>query len=575
MEQIEAGRHVGIEEARLGERQVDLHAGQAAGQRQGQILSIAEQVLLFVRNVGDHAFGRRIAAAERDFARRLLGEIDRDDDAIRRAALLARNLDRLEQAHRLQPLFGAGDQQAVEGIAFRELELAAHDVIGGADVAEDVDPLNIHTRAILQHVVDADRAVGNVPVQFWLHDGKRIAARCQLKSYGLDGLLDLAGIERVALERGHVAHKIVAVDLGDRGRHGDVAERVVVAFFYRERQIEALAATVEVSRRRDDLRIGIAVLHVELAQQLAIEIEPVGIVDVGRLEPGQPALLGRAHDFLQLRVGKGLVADEADVLDLGTRPFADFVDDVDAVLLEFDDLRLDGGGEQTLLLVHVQDALHVGLGLGLCEHGARAELDFALQRFVLDVLVAFEDDLVDDRVLDEEHDHDRAAALYAHVAEQTCFEELGDAVVGEAGVVGLADLQRKVRPHGLGLDAAVALNLNVRNRTTGGHGRGGREHRAGERRKTHEHGQRARTRRTSPSPRNYCHPKVPLIPDHRSPPVLLPVIRVKQTSSTRPVSSASVAANSARLLVLHQRPTPGASQPHVVPYHLTDIRRSD
>ena len=82
VEQVEAGGQVAVEEARLGEAQVDLQALERAGQLQAQELAVAHQVALGDANVADHAFRGRVAGAERQLAGRLLDHLDVEDDAI-------------------------------------------------------------------------------------------------------------------------------------------------------------------------------------------------------------------------------------------------------------------------------------------------------------------------------------------------------------------------------------------------------------------------------------------------------------------------------------------------------------
>ena len=125
----------------------------------------------------------------------------------------------------------------------------------------------------------------------------------------------------------------------------------------------------------DDARVGVAVLQVVLPQQLAIERQPVGVVDVGALEEVEQPGLGGGDDVAQLRVGERPVADEVDGLDLGRVALVDLEHEVHAVAVELDDLGLDDGGKAALPAVDVEDALHVGLRLGAGEDGARLELD--------------------------------------------------------------------------------------------------------------------------------------------------------------------------------------------------------
>ena len=93
-----------------------------------------------------------------------------------------------------------------------------------------------------------------------------------------------------------------------------------------------------------------------------------------------------------------LVADDVDGADLGGRALDDFEHQVDAVLVELDDLGLDRGGEAPAALVQFDDPVDVAANLGAGEDLARGKPDLGLDLVVLDALVAFKDDAVDDRI---------------------------------------------------------------------------------------------------------------------------------------------------------------------------------
>jgi hypothetical protein len=105
-----------------------------------------------------------------------------------------------------------------------------------------------------------------------------------------------------------------------------------------------------------------------------------------------------------------VVADEADAAHPGRRPFVDLEDDVDAILLERDDLGFDGGGEAAVAPVEIKDALDVALHLGARIDDARLQLHFLLQRIVAELVIALEGDAVDDRILDDPDDERVALA---------------------------------------------------------------------------------------------------------------------------------------------------------------------
>ena len=80
-------------------------------------------------DVADHAFTRRVAGTEGQLARGLLHQLDIEDHAIGRGARTALDLDRLEEAQALEALLGPIDHQRIVGVAFRQAELAADDVV--------------------------------------------------------------------------------------------------------------------------------------------------------------------------------------------------------------------------------------------------------------------------------------------------------------------------------------------------------------------------------------------------------------------------------------------------------------
>jgi hypothetical protein len=159
----------------------------------------------------------------------------------------------------------------------------------------------------------------------------------------------------------------------------------------------------------------------------------------------------------KLAVGEFVVADDVDLADLRLRPLGDLEDDVDAVLLELDDLRLDPGGEAALAAVELDDPGDVGARLGAGEDLARRELDLGVDLLVLEPLVALEDDAVDDRVLaDLDDDVAGIAAEDLDVGEQLGVVEVADRLIELLAVVGLADPKLHVGEDGLGLEPLVA-----------------------------------------------------------------------------------------------------------------------
>ena len=60
-------------------------------------------------------------------------------------------------------------------------------------------------------------------------------------------------------------------------------------------------------------------------------------------------------------VRKGIVADKADIFDAGFLAFLDLEYEIDAVVRQLDDLRIDRDVETAAAVIDLDNALHVGL----------------------------------------------------------------------------------------------------------------------------------------------------------------------------------------------------------------------
>src|SRR3546814_11600161 len=92
-------------------------------------------------------------------------------------------------------------------------------------------------------------------------------------------------------------------------------------------------------------------------------------------------LFGR-HLAAQFSIGELLIADDIDLPDFGFRPFINFKDDVDAILIQLHHLRINCCRETALTPVQFDNAGNVSPYLGPRKNLTRRQLDFRLNFFV-------------------------------------------------------------------------------------------------------------------------------------------------------------------------------------------------
>ena len=158
-----------------------------------------------------------------------------------------------------------------------------------------------------------------------------------------------------------------------------------------------------------DAEIGVAVLHVVAADRFLVGGEPIGIVDVGALEPRQDRKhRAGLHQVAQTVVRHRMVADEADFANSGLLALVDGEDEVDAAVGQLHQPLGHRGRIAAVLLVGLLDAADVGLRRRLVIGRVRLRLHFDFELVLLDVPVALEDDAIDDLRALAERDDDLA-----------------------------------------------------------------------------------------------------------------------------------------------------------------------
>ena len=194
------------------------------------------------------------------------------------------------------------------------------------------------------------------------------------------------------------------------------------------------------------------------AQEFAVESQSVGVVIVRCAEDFPPGALGGRHHGPQFGVREGPVADEVDSFDTSLAALVDLEHQVNAVLRQPNDLRLDTCGKQSGTAVDRDDPLHIGLHTGAREHGARPQLHFLQEILVLDLAVALEIDAIDDRIFFDLDHQCVAAAEDLHIREQPGPEQGFERSVDLHRIERIANRNLHIGSYGLRLDPLIAFN---------------------------------------------------------------------------------------------------------------------
>ena len=169
----------------------------------------------------------------------------------------------------------------------------------------------------------------------------------------------------------------------------------------------------------------------------------------------------------KIGIAEHLVADEVDAANLGDVALIDLEDQIDAVLIQRDDLGLDRRREAAASAVDIEDALGVGLHLGRGVDDARPQLDFGLQ--VASSMWLFPSNASRLMIGFSTTGTTRivAFAAEAHVGEQAGGEQVLERLVDARRIELIAGAELHVRTDGLGLDTLIALDPDVGDRLAG------------------------------------------------------------------------------------------------------------
>ncbi len=336
-------------------------------------------------------------------------------------------------------------------------------------IAVDVDPLDVDAWRLPDLESDVHRPGIGIALVARADVGERVAEVAGGLVEGCDCVLDRLGVEPVTLLFRYLLHDFLFGEVTKRARRVDRAELVPRPLLDDIGDDEVTAVRSEFGERRNHPEIRIALCQVESAKLLLVGGEPVRIVGVVGLEESKEAAgLARVHFLAEAIIVKGGVTDDVDLPNLGDRPFVDFENQVDPVLIELDDLGLDAGREPTLPLVQFDDPVDVGTDLRSRKDFARLELDFRADLVALQTLVALKNDPVDDRIFtDGDDDIARVRAGDDDVSEQFGRVEILEGLVESLCCVCLSRLQVGIGHDRRGLETLAALDREGADRARG------------------------------------------------------------------------------------------------------------
>ena len=452
-EDITTERNILVEEIGLGEAQFDRFRIGRVIDRGAQLLPLAAEVALADRGVDDEAFEARKACRQLQFARRFFLDVRLEHDAVGRRPLLLRDFQLLlEKAQALDAFLRTLDCDAVEGVAFGHAEFAADNLVLRQRIPVDVDAFDIHARGI----GDAERNVHRlgffVTLELRIDLGKGIAEKARCLRHALDGIFDLFGI--IPLPFLHRQQRLdhFGFEVTNVAFDVYVTEFVTIAFLDHISDDEVTLVGGQFGDSRDHAEIGIAVGEVKLPQFALVIRKAVGVIAIVRREKAIESRPLGNHFTAQPTIVEHFVADDIDLADLRLRPFADFIDDIDAVLVEHDHLRLDRRSKAPLAAIQLDNPGNVGAHFRPRENRARRELQFLAELVFLDALVSFEDDPVDDRIF---LDDDRQRTLLVtnlNVGEQLGRKQILQGLVQRFAGISPTGAQLDIRTNGFALD---------------------------------------------------------------------------------------------------------------------------
>src|SRR5690606_10126386 len=326
----------------------------------------------------------------------------------------------------------------IEGIALHQAKLSADDAVDRPLVTLDIDALDEDARSFTHLEGNGDGPILAATLRARIDVDEGIAILGEIFADLVDGLFDRYGVVPITLRHFQQRPQFLCINTAQLADQVYLAEAVALPLFQGEGDDEAGAIQIQLGNSRDDTEVRVAFLQVESAQQLAIEGKAIGVINIGAAEEAIPGTFSRRDDPPQGACRKGVVPHEVDGIDLRDRPLLDLANEVDPILVEFDQLGLHRSGKAPPPLIEIEDTLHILLHPGARVDDPWSQFDLLQQRFVLDPPVSFEGDAVDHRVFDHLDDQHVPLTPQGHVREEPRIKDGLQRIVDYEGVEGIA-----------------------------------------------------------------------------------------------------------------------------------------
>jgi len=366
-----------------------------------------------------------------------------------------------------QPLQGLGtlaQSLGIEDSAFGDPEFAADDVVPGAGIALDRDPVDIDQVAL-------GDLKGNVhPVARRCLDGCRPDAGEGIAGFGI-----VVGDFEDILPDLLPAH-IFLIAHGDEGKHFlliaeqvagkiDGADAITRAFFHHEFYVQPFLFLPDL--RFADFGFKKTVIIVIADNPLGILLDLVHVQQAGVGKPGHEPFFPGLDLAEEFAVGKSSVALYRDFLDIYFFPFIYLEQDIGTLVIRIG----DGGGYlavvKSLGLVKLPDRLFRFADFDRIENELFLDVGGRFDVFFLQFIDAFKNDGIDERFLDNPEKYffagRRIADVDLHIVEVPHFIYFFQVVAESGLVVSVTGFGLYLAQDGAGVDALVSFGGNEGN----------------------------------------------------------------------------------------------------------------